>query len=346
MFRLFKVSSLALILVAWAASADAQSGRNHPAPQSDDARVVRDLNNAAKSGEAAAQLELGRAYREGKGVAADAGQAYRWIRKAAEQDLPDAQFETGQMEEEGDGTEENLASAAEWYRKAADKGYAPAMVALAELYRTGHGVAEDPAEAARWYRMAADKNDIDGQLALGDLYRQGLGVPQSPSYATMWYRKAAELGSPEGRTQLALMLLNGGAIPPLTRAPSRIQVEAMGWLSQAADQGYAPAQYYLGMAALNGVDATLDPKAAVDLLEKAADQAHVPSLRQLGLLYVEGKVVGQDLVRAFMYFDLAARLGDQMASGDRDELAGTLPAAQQQLGKRRAQEWLQLRGMS
>jgi hypothetical protein len=130
------------------------------------------------------------------------------------------------------------------------------------------------------------------------------------------------------------------------RGPSRSLIEAMELLRAAANQGYAPAQYRLAMGELNGVEAELNVKGAIGLLQQAADQGYTLALRQLGRLYQGGGPVAQDDVRALMYFELAARLGDQMACGDRDELGGGLPAPAQQLAKRRAQEWLQLRGQS
>jgi hypothetical protein len=328
----------------WFVPAGAEAAE--PPRGGDPARTVRELSAAARAGDAEAELALGTAYREGNGVAPDAGQAYKWIRKAAEQDLAEAQFEVGAMEEDGEGTEENAADAAGWYRKAAEHGYVPAMFALGELYRTGHGVTEDGAAAAGWYRSAAERDDIDSLLALGDLYRQGSAVEKNLDVAAAWYRRAAELGSPEGRTSLALLLSHGEPGRAAAHAPSRGEVEAMDWLTAAADQGYAPAQYYLAMAELNGIDATLDAAGAIELLERAADQGHAESLRELGLLYEQGQLVPQDQVRALMYFDLAARLGDQAASGDRDELANGLAPALQQLARRRASEWLQTHGLS
>jgi hypothetical protein len=119
----------------------------------------------------------------------------------------------------------------------------------------------------------------------------------------------------------------------------------MQWMQAAADQGYAAAQFYLGEAHLNGVNASLDPPSAVRFLQLSADQGYAEALHSLGRLYLGGQIVPQDQPRAFMYFDLAVRLGDPTAAGEREEMSHTLPANQQQLAKRRAQEWLQARGL-
>ncbi len=313
------------------------------------ARAVKELMVAAKAGNRQAQYDLGLAYRDGKGMGRDLNQAYKWIRQAADKDLPEAQFEVGQMEEDGDGTEKNVADAAEWYRKAAQHGNVPAMYALGELYRNGdddgNGVAKDEAQAIRWYRPAADKNDIDSQLALGKMYQQGLGVPKNLNDAAVWFRKAAQLGSPEGRYLLALLLMDGDPAHLIGHSPSGASVEAMGWLRAAAEQGFAPAQYYLGMAHLAGVEAPLDGLAAVRLLLQAADQGHAEALYQLGRIYWQGTVVAQDPMRAYMYFDLSVEMGGEAARGERDDLGRTFAPASLQQAKKRAQEWLQIRGM-
>jgi TPR repeat protein len=349
MFRRIALCSAAVMVAAihfaasapaWAETAGAQA-----MARGDYVRAVKELTVAAKAGDRQAQYDLGLAYRDGKGTGRDLNQAYKWIRQAADKDLPEAQFEVGQMEEDGEGTDKNVADAAEWYRKAAQHGNVSAMYALGELYRNGEGVPKDEAQAVRWYRPAADKNDIDSQLALGKLYQQGVGVPKNLNDAAVWYRKAAQLGSPEGRYLLALLLMSGDPAYRIGHSPSRASVEAMDWLRAAADQGFAPAEYYLGMAHLAGVEAPLDGPAAMRWLLQAADQGHVEALYQLGRLYWQGTVVAQDLVRAYMYFDLAVEMGDEAARGEHDELGRVCPPAVLQQAKKRAQEWLQIRGM-
>lgn len=309
-------------------------------------RAVRELLVAAKAGDRQAQYELGLAYRDGKGIGRNPAQAFRWFRQAAEKDLPEAQYEVGQMEEDGDGTEKNAADAAEWYRKAATSGNVPAMFALGELYRNGEGVAKDEQQAIRWYRPAADKNDIDSQLALGKLYQQGVGTPKNPSEAAVWFRKAAQLGSPEGSYLLALLLIDADpAVHSMGHGPSRASVEAMTLLRSAAGQNYAPAQFYLGMAHLKGIEARLDDGEAVARLLSAADQGYADALHQLGRMYQQGRGVPQDPVRAYMYLELAFEMGDESAGPDREDSAHAMSAGAVQLAKRRAQEWVQARGL-
>lgn len=349
MFRCITLFSAAVVIgagyFAYPASVRAETAGAQAMARGDYARAVKEMAVAAKAGDRQAQYELGVAYRDGKGIGRDLNQAFKWIRQAADHDLAEAQFEVGQMKEEGEGTEKNVAEAADWYRKAALQGSVPAMYALGELYRNGDGVAKDEAQAVRWYRPAADKNDVDSQLALGKLYQQGAGVPKNLNDAAVWFRKAAQLGSPEGRYLLALLLLDGDPGHQMGHSPTRTSVEGMEWLRAASDQGFAPAEYYLGMAHLNGVEAPLDGPAAVRLLFRAADQGYPEALYQLGRIYLQGAVVAQDSQRAYMYLELAVQMGSDEAKADRDDLAKTLAAASLQQAKKRAQEWQQIRGM-
>ena len=335
----------ALLVVTAAAPLRAETAGAQSMARGEYARAVREMTVAAKAGDPQAQFDLGMAYREGKGVGRDPEQAFRWIRMAADKNLADAQFEVAQMEEEGEGVDANPSDAAEWYRKAAKQGNVGALFALGELYRDGRGVAKDETQAVRWFRQAADQNDVESQLMLGGMYQDGQGVVRNLNDAAVWFRKAAQLGSAQGRYQLALVLLGGNPAKVTGHRPSRDTVEAVQWLEAASEQGYAPAQYSLAMAHINGVVAGFDLPKGLELLQQAADQGHPEALRQLGRLYQQGRLLPGDPVRAYTCLDLAVRLGDTGAVNDREEVGRTLNPAQQQMARKRAQDWMTARGL-
>ena len=62
-----------------------------------DAAALAQLQTAAQSGDANAQLWLGVMYNFGQGVPQDYAQALSWYRKAAEQGYADAQYNLGVM---------------------------------------------------------------------------------------------------------------------------------------------------------------------------------------------------------------------------------------------------------
>ncbi|HXM45081.1 MAG TPA: tetratricopeptide repeat protein, partial [Bryobacteraceae bacterium] len=89
------------------------------------------------------------------------------LREGAEAGNADAQLQLGLAYQEGKGVTQSYAEAARWFRKAADAGYDPAQCVLGVAYQAGKGVAQDYAEAARWFRKAAQSGNADGGLLLG-----------------------------------------------------------------------------------------------------------------------------------------------------------------------------------
>jgi TPR repeat protein len=142
-----------------------------------------------------------------------------------------------------------------------------------------------------------------------------------------------------------LVLLDGDPAVKLGHKPSRNSLEAVFWLQSAADQNYAPAQYSLGMAYYGGVVLGLDRYKAMEMINRAADQIYAPALRQLGFFYKTGRFTTKDPQRALMYLELAEQFGDKHARPEREDLIRDIPVAQQQLAKKRAQEWLSGRGL-
>jgi uncharacterized protein len=127
------------------------------------------LLDKANTGDAVAQVQVGDAYAEGKGVTRDPVQA------------------------------------AEWYKKAADQGNVSAELHLAVLYRDGSGkiFPRDVEQAAAWYRKAADQGDASAQGTLGMLYTVGQGVPRSDVDAYFWLDLAASVPGPNQAQYIA-----------------------------------------------------------------------------------------------------------------------------------------------
>lgn len=127
------------------------------------------LLTRANGGDAAAQVQVGETYAEGKGVARDPRQAV------------------------------------EWFTKAADKGNIGAELHLAVLYRDGAGknFPRDAEQAAAWYRKAADQGDTGAQGTLGMLYTLGQGVPKNDVDAYFWLDLAASVPGPNQAQYIA-----------------------------------------------------------------------------------------------------------------------------------------------
>jgi len=80
-----------------------------------------------------AQVNIGRMYLEGLGVAFDNREAVRWIQRAADQNYGKGLYQLGRMYEEGKGVDRNLSEAIELYKKAAKRYSADARTRLKEL---------------------------------------------------------------------------------------------------------------------------------------------------------------------------------------------------------------------
>ena len=99
------------------------------------------------------------------------------------------------------------------------------------------------------------------------------------------------------------------------------------YCSEAADMGYAAAQYKLGWIYQLGFPVSKDINKAVEFYKKAAAQGNAKAQRQLGACYDSGDGVQKDHQQAIYLYKLAAEQGDadaQFFLGLEYEL-GTMP---------------------
>jgi TPR repeat protein len=89
--------------------------------------------------------------------------------------------------------------------------------------------------------------------------------------------------------------------------------EAVKWCQKAADQGYAPAQYNLGVMYRQSEGVEQDFKEAVKWFQKAADQGFVKAQHNLGVMYGIGEGVEQNYVTAYAWTSIAATNGHNIA---------------------------------
>ena len=106
-----------------------------------------------------------------------------------------------------------------------------------------------------------------------------------------------------------------------------------------ADQGYASAQFNLGLMYDNGQGVPQDYAAAVSWYRKAADQGNAKAQFNLGYDYANGQGVPQDYVQAHMWANLAAASGYADAVKNRDIFAAKMTPAQIAEAQRLASAW-------
>jgi TPR repeat protein len=125
----------------------------------------------------------------------------------------------------------------------------------------------------------------------------------------------ARSGNADAQHLLGLMYYMG-------RGVQRDYKQAFAWHYKAALQGKADAQYVIGAMYYTGNAVPQDHKLAVQWFRRAAEQGHAEAQHALGLMYryhVAG--VPQDMVIAYMLWNLAAAGGNRNAVEQRAGIA-------------------------
>jgi TPR repeat protein len=88
------------------------------------------------------------------------------------------------------------------------------------------------------------------------------------------------------------------------------------WLDRAADHGYGPAQFSMGLIYSEGSTGTEDQAKAFELFRKAAEQGVVAAQSRMGLCYANGLGVAKNYVEAESWLRKAAEQGDVEAQSN------------------------------
>ncbi len=179
----------------------------------------------------------------------------------------------------------------------AQQGNLDAQYILAMQYLKRDGVAADAAAALPWLRKSADGGHLRAEYQLGLLYRDGVAVGKDVELALRWLRLAAGAGLMEAQT----------AYDELTQAQLTREFEQ---LRVAAQGGDAAAQYALGRRYLTGqAPLAADSAQALLWLTRAAEQQHADAQFEVGMVYKLGKGVPRDVARTQLWLGKAAAQG-------------------------------------
>jgi TPR repeat protein len=143
----------------------------------------------------------------------------------------------------------------------------------------------------------------------------------------------AKAGHADAQHLLGLMYYMGQGVP-------RDYKQAMAWHRRAALQGKADAQYVLGAMYYTGNSVPQDQKVAVSWFRKAAEQGHAEAQHALGLMYryhVAG--IPQDVVIAYMLWNLAAASGNKNAIEQRASISRQMTQEQIEEGQAMSRGW-------
>src|SRR6266702_7054891 len=147
---------------------------------------------------------------------------------------------------------------------------------------------KDYATSLKLLRPLAEKGDAKAQHGLATYYKYGLGVEQDNANALKWEVLAATQGYAKAESALGNIFLNGdmGVLPN--------DKQAMTLFQQAADQGDAAGQFYVGFMYAAGRGVPQDDEEAMNWYRKAADQNSAYAQYALGVIYANGRGVPRD----------------------------------------------------
>ena len=260
----------------------------------------------AKSGDAAAQFNLGILFRRGLGVPADNRLAIGWFERAAVRGHPIAQFNLGLIYEQGIGVPPNRPAALRLYRRAAkgdkaDQTFKPARARaqfrLANLLLHGNSV--NRSAGMYWMQQSGENGYIEAQFQLGLAFAAGRYLPRDPAVAARWFQQAAAQGHAASQVNLGSMYESGNGLP-------RDDALAAEWYEKAAEQDVTVAQINLGLLYERGRGVARDDRAALKWYLRAADLGARGAHYNLGVLYENSAELADDR-EAYFWYAVAGR---------------------------------------
>ena len=160
-------------------------------PEEEKAEQVQVLEQLWQRGFPLAAYQLGKCWRDGRGVLPDDEQAELWFQRAADAGYDFAQYALGKFLQGQNRTNE----AVSWYGKAAAQENTCAAYRLGKLYLEGKDVPKDVQKAVAYLTDSAEHGNQYAQYALGKLYLTGQGVKQDRERAWAYFYESAEQGN-------------------------------------------------------------------------------------------------------------------------------------------------------
>ena len=146
---------------------------------------------------------------------------------------------------------------------------------------------------------------------------------------------AAEQGDANAQYSLGMIYANGGGVP-------KVNAEAVLWYRMAAEQGDDRAQYNLGVMYANGEGGLpQDDTEAARWYRISAEQGHFRAQYNLGVMYANGDGVPADRVSAYLWWNLSAIEGHEIARGRRDIIERQMTREQIAEAQRLSRQWIE-----
>ena len=155
----------------------------------------------------------------------------------------------------------------------------------------------DFVSALREFRLSAIQGDARAQYMLGLMHAGGHGMLADHIEAMRWFRRAANQGHAKSQFELGVMHQRG--LSPSGSSPRVINDPVTGF-------GVAPAPNHQRLG--------ISYAEAAKWYGLAANQGLVEAQYNLGLMYASGGGVPEDYVRAYVWWTVAKRHGNEQAA--------------------------------
>lgn len=197
------------------------------------------------------------------------------------------------------------------YILASKHGHGQAAFRAGQLTEEGNGVMQSSSKAVRLYRKAAAEGHPGAMFRLGTAELNGeLGLSKNAKGGVKWIKLAAELATPEfPRAAHEFALLHQRGIENVVFQDDAYACEL---LAQAAELGYAPSAYKLGVNYEYGkMGCAPDAGLSIHMYNIAAQQNHKEACFALCAWYLVGAqgILPQSDTEAYLWAKKAAEQG-------------------------------------
>jgi uncharacterized protein len=221
----------------------------------------------AEAGDTHAQAQMGAAYLRGKGIAVNRAKSLSWLEKSAAGGDSEGQYLLAEYYAFNGKSKEDFHKAADLFRQSSDQGCLASLFYLGALTAKGSVVPKNTDEGIRMITKAAEGGDALAQVWMGSSLITGDGMSKNTNAGFNWIKRAADSGDSLGGIALANLYLDGKVTP---QNPERARI------------------------LLESVYAKHDEQALV-------------AAYSLGWMYMEGKGVPVNTVKAFNWMYIAAK---------------------------------------
>ena len=196
----------------------------------DEAKAISIWRELAEKGDSDAAFNLGQAYRLGRGVAADSGQAKKWFEAAAKAGHIDGQVSLGLLLFDSGSRREGLA----WLARAAERGEARALLVVGTALFNGDDLPQDPVKGYAYVSRAAAQGlppaketlaEMDKVLPIAER-QKGVAMAQEAARAAKPASKAPAKVAAKRKTDAPVTAKATATVTASARGVWRIQLGA------------------------------------------------------------------------------------------------------------------------